>query len=132
VKPANLNETTNASQQIDRQIAGLPDWRGELLARLRQLVMDAVPDISEEWKWGTAVWSRNGLVCSAGVFKDHVKLNFFQGAALEDPKGLFNSGLDARATRAIDFKQGEKLNVPALKGLLRAAAAHNAPAMKKK
>ncbi len=114
-----------ASDQITRQIAELPDWRGKVLARLRKLVLEAAPDITEEWKWGTAVWAHNGLVCSAGVFQDHVKLNFFKGASLADPKGLFNAGLDARASRAIDFAQGDALNAPALKDLIRAAVALN-------
>ena len=120
----------SASQLITRQIAGLQDWRGKMLARLRKAIVEAVPDVTEEWKWGTAVWTRNGLVCSAGAFKDHVKLNFFKGAALEDPKSLFNAGLDAKATRAIDIHEGDKLDVAALKALLRSAARHNLSAQK--
>ena len=85
-----------ASQRITAQIAELNDWRGKMLADLRILILAADPDITEEWKWNTAVWTRNGLVCAGGAFKDHVKLNFFKGAALKDPKGLFNAGLDAR------------------------------------
>jgi hypothetical protein len=91
------------AQLISNQIAELADWRGAMLARLRKLILEADPDITEEWKWGTAVWDRNGLVCSAGAFKDHVKLNFFKGPSLDDPQGLFNAGLDAKTTRAIDF-----------------------------
>jgi hypothetical protein len=121
-----------ASDQITRQIEDLPDWRGKVLARLRNLVLEAAPGITEEWKWGTAVWAHNGLVCSAGVFKDHVKLNFFKGASLADPKKLFNAGLDAKATRAIDFAQGDTLNAPALKNLVRAAVALNGKAVGKK
>jgi len=121
-----------ASDQITRQIEDLPDWRGKVLARLRKLVLEAAPGITEEWKWGTAVWAHNGLVCSAGVFKDHVKLNFFKGASLADPKKLFNAGLDAKATRAIDFAQGDTLNAPALKNLVRAAVALNGKAGGKK
>jgi hypothetical protein len=121
-----------ASDQITRQIEDLPDWRGKVLARLRKLVLEAAPGITEEWKWGTAVWAHNGLVCSAGVFKDHVKLNFFKGASLADPKRLFNAGLDAKATRAIDFAQGDTLNAPALKNLVRAAVALNGKAGGKK
>ena len=79
---------TTPAQLIAEQIAGLGDWRGSVYARLRELVLEAVPGISEEWKWGTAVWTHNGMVCSAGVFKDHVKLNFFKGASLEDAKGI--------------------------------------------
>jgi hypothetical protein len=90
------------------------------------------PDITEEWKWGTAVWSQHGLVCAAGAFKDHVKLNFFKGAALKDPKGLFNSGLDAKATRAIDFHRGDDINEAALTDLIRAAVVHNMSGTKKR
>jgi len=113
------------SQLISNQIAELPDWRGDRLARLRSLIHEAAPDIAEEWKWGTAVWSQNGLVCSSGAFKDHVKLNFFKGASLKDPQGLFNSGLDAKATRSIDFYQGDDIDEAALKDLIRAAVVYN-------
>jgi hypothetical protein len=110
----------------------LADWRGELLARLRTLILKTAPDITEEWKWGTAVWSQNGLVCSAGAFKDHVKLNFFKGALLKDPKGLINSGFDAKTTRAIDFKEGDDLQASALRALIRAAVVHNMSGSRKK
>ena len=113
------------SQLISNQIAELPDWRGDRLARLRSLIHEAAPDIAEEWKWGTAVWSQNGLVCSSGAFKDHVKLNFFKGASLKDPQGLFNSGLDAKATRSIDFYQGDDIDEAALKDLIRAAVVYH-------
>ena len=121
-----------ASRLITKQISELDDWRGVLLARLRRLVLAAAPHITEEWKWGTAVWTQNGLVCAAGVFKDHVKLNFFKGASLDDPKGLFNSGLEAKATRAIDFSEGSKVNEAAVKDLVRAAVTLNAGAGKRK
>jgi hypothetical protein len=120
------------SQRISNQIAGLADWRGKTLARLRKLILEADPGITEEWKWGTAVWTKNGLVCSAGAFKDHVKLNFFQGASLKDPKGLFNAGLDAKATRAIDFGEGEDIDESSLKDLIRAAVAYNISSGKKR
>ena len=120
------------SQLITKQIAELDDWRGKMLARLRELILEATPDITEEWKWDTAVWSQKGLVCSAGAFKDHMKLNFFKGASLEDPQGLFNAGLDAKATRAIDFSEGDEIDVSALKDLIRAAVAHNISGSKKK
>jgi hypothetical protein len=119
-------------QLISNQIAELADWRGETLARLRKLVHKAAPDITEEWKWGTAVWSQNGLVCGANAFKDHVKLNFFEGASLKDPKGLFNSGVDAKTTRAIDFNEDDDIDEPALKELVHAAVAHNISNGKKK
>jgi hypothetical protein len=122
----------SASQLIDNQIAELADWRGKMLARLRKLIPAAAPGIIEEWKWGTAVWTQNGMVCSAGAFKDHVKLNFFKGASLEDPQGLFNAGLDAKATRAIDFGEAEEIDEPALKDLVRAAVAYNLSGSKKK
>jgi hypothetical protein len=115
----------NASQLITNQIAELGDWRGKLLARLRKLILDAAPEVTEEWKWGTAVWTSNGLVCAAGAFKDHVKLNFFKGASLKDPKRLFNAGLDAKSTRAIDFNEGDKIDESAVKALIRAAIASN-------
>ena len=120
------------SQLITDQIAELSDWRGDMLARLRTLVLDAAPSITEEWKWGSAVWSQKGLVCSAGVFKDHVKLNFFKGASLIDAQGLFNAGLDAKATRAIDFSAGDSVDESALKDLIRAAVAYNLAGGKKK
>jgi len=115
----------NAAQRITDLIAELGDWRGKTLARLREVILDAAPDITEEWKWGTAVWTNNGLVCSGGAFKDHVKLNFFKGASLQDPKRLFNAGLDAKATRAIDFNDGDAIDAPALKALIRSAVAYN-------
>ena len=94
------------------------------------MILEAA-DLTEEWKWNTAVWSNNGMVCAAGAFKDHVKLNFFKGASLNDPKRLFNAGLDAKATRAIDFTEGDKIDEPALKVLVRAAVACNSATQKK-
>ena len=132
MKKTALKEVMSPSQRINDQIAELTDWRGETLARLRKLILEADPGITEEWKWGAAVWTKNGLVCSAGAFKDHVKLNFFQGASLKDPKGLFNAGLDAMATRAIDFIEGEEIDEKSLKDLIRAAVAYNNPGVKKK
>jgi hypothetical protein len=113
---------------ITRKIASLGDWRGERLAQLRDLIHKADPDVREEWKWGTAVWAHDGMVCSAGTFKDHVKLNFFRGASLDDPKGLFNAGLDAKATRAIDFGEADGIDEPGVTELIRAAVALNASA----
>ncbi|MGH7412321.1 MAG: DUF1801 domain-containing protein, partial [Candidatus Methylomirabilis sp.] len=112
-------------QLIDKQIKGLADWRGQIMSRLRKLIHEADPDITEEWKWNTAVWSHNGMICAGGAFKDHVKINFFQGAALADPHGLFNAGLEAKKTRAIDFHEGDKVDAKALKDLIRLAVAHN-------
>jgi len=115
-----------ASEHITNQIEELTDWRGKMLAQLRGLIHEAAPDITEEWKWGSAVFSQKGMVCSTGVFKDHVKINFFKGASLEDKQGLFNAGLDAKATRAIDFSQGDVIREAALKDLIQAAVAYNA------
>jgi len=132
-----MNETGSKkdltlSQRISDYIAGLGDWRGEMLARIRGLVHEAAPGITEEWKWDTPVWSQKGNVVAVGAFKDHVKLNFFKGASLEDPQGLFNAGLDAKATRAIDFNEGDQIDESALKDLIRAAVAHNMSGGKKK
>ncbi|MGH9338850.1 MAG: DUF1801 domain-containing protein [Acidobacteriota bacterium] len=132
MKKAPTGGGPNASRLITNQITELDDWRGKMLAQLRQVIVDAAPDLTEEWKWGTAVWTNNGLVCSAGAFKDHVKLNFFKGASLKDPKRLFNAGLDAKATRAIDFNEGDTIDASALKALTRAAVAYNLAAGTKK
>ncbi len=115
----------NASEQINQYVGDLADWRGKLLVQLRKLILKAAPEATEGWKWGTPVWSQKGLVCSAAAFKDHVKLNFFQGAALKDPQGLFNSGLEAKATRSIDFSEGDAVDATAVKDLVRAAVAYN-------
>ncbi len=115
----------NPSERIDKQIAELADWRGQMVAQLRTLILEADPDITEEWKWDTAVWSHQGLVCAAATFKKTVKMNFFQGALLEDSHKLFNAGLDAKKTRSIDFREGDAVDETALKDLIRAAVAHN-------
>ncbi len=125
MKIAETKDKLLPSELISHQISGLADWRGEILARLRQLILAAAPGINEEWKWETAVWSQNGLLCSAAVFKNHVKLNFFNGVSLADPKGLFNAGLEAKATRAIDFGAGDMIDETALQDLVRAAVALN-------
>lgn len=112
----------NASKLIDKRIKELDDWRGPLLARLRTLILSAAPNLVEEWKWDTPVWSSNGNVVAAGAFKDHIKLNFFRGALLTDSQHLFNAGLNAKATRAIDFFENDKIDEARLKELIRAAA----------
>ena len=132
MKKPDPKDGMSASQHIDDHIKELGDWRGKLLARLRKLVLEAAPELTEEWKWDTPVWAYKGNVVAGGVFKDHVKLNFFKGASLEDPKGLFNAGLDAKATRAIDFGEGEEIDESALKDLIRAAVAHNMSGSRKK
>jgi hypothetical protein len=119
------------SKLIDKQIAELKDWRGQTIARLRKIIHDADPAITEEWKWNTAVFSHDGLVVAVGAFKGNVKMNFFQGASLPDPHNLFNAGLEAKKTRAIDFHEGDKINEPALKDLIRAAVAQNPAGTKK-
>ena len=115
----------NASEQITKRINELADWRGKMLARLRQLIHEADPAMIEEWKWDTPVWSHNGNVVAVGAFQDHVKVNFFKGASLPDPHGLFNAGLDAKTTRAIDIYEGDVIDESALKELVRAAVALN-------
>jgi hypothetical protein len=111
----------NPSDQIDKKIAGLRDWRGVEMARLRKIINDADPKLQEDWKWGTPVWTSGGLVVALGAFKDHLKLNFFKGALLKDSHRLFNAGLDAKETRAIDISQGDKVDEAALKSLIRDA-----------
>ncbi len=115
------------SEHIDTKIAGLNDWRGDLCKELRAIINAAVPDIEEGWKWDTAVWSKDGMVCALGAFKDHVKVNFFKGASLPDPHGLINNGFESKGHRAVDFKQGDKVNKPELTELIRSAANYNAP-----
>ena len=120
----------NASEQITQRIDQLNDWRGKVLARVRRLILETDPAMVEEWKWDTPVWSRNGNVVAAGPFQDHVKINFFKGAALPDPHGLFNAGLEAKASRAVDIYEGDTLNETGLKALVQAAVAVNGAAPK--
>ena len=131
MKKPDTKDTLTPTQTIDNYIQGLGDWRGKMIARLRVLVLEAAPELTEEWKWDTPVWSHKGNVVAAGVFKDHVKLNFFKGASLEDPNGLFNAGLDAKATRAIDISEGDEIDEAALRDLVRTAVAYNASGKKK-
>ncbi len=120
------------SRQIDARIAELGDWRGETLARVRDLIKQAVPDVVEEWKWrGVPVWSHTGIICTGETYKEVVKMTFAKGAALEDPSGLFNSSLDGNTRRAIDIRKGDKVDEKALKALFRAAAALNASKKKR-
>jgi hypothetical protein len=132
MKKTDSKDNLTPSQQIDRYIQELGDWRGEMVSRLRKRILEAEPNLTEEWKWDTPVWSHKGNVVAAGVFKDHVKLNFFKGASLNDPNGLFNAGLNAKATRAIDIAEGETINEKALKDLVRTAVAYNTSGSKKK
>lgn len=119
------NTTASASELIDAKIEGLGDWRGKLLARLRALIQSADPDVVEEWKWSTPVWSHDGLICTGETYKKAVKMTFAKGASLADPSGLFNSSLDGNTRRAIDFHEGDKVDEKALKALIRAAVALN-------
>jgi hypothetical protein len=124
-----------ASENITKRIQDLGDWRGETLARLRRLIHDADPEIQEEWKWqkasspGTPVWSHDGGVCTGESYKQVVKLTFFRGASLPDPEKLFNSSLEGNTRRAIDIREGEKLDEAAFKELIRAAVAANSEAL---
>jgi hypothetical protein len=120
-----------ASQQIDEKIAELDDWRGETLSRMRELIKQADPGVVEEWKWakatspGTPVWSHDGGICTGETYKSVVKLTFFKGASLKDPAKLFNSSLEGKTRRAIDIREGEKVDADAFKALIRAAVALN-------
>ncbi|MBN8582041.1 MAG: DUF1801 domain-containing protein [Anaerolineae bacterium] len=119
------------SQEIDKFINDLTDWRGKWIKQFRDLILKTAPEVTEEWKWGVPVWAYKGNVVASGVFKDHVKLNFFKGASLPDPKKLFNAGLDAKATRAIDIAENDKIDMAALKELVRAAVILNTAGKKK-
>ena len=131
MKKTDSKDALTPSQQIDTYIESITDWRGKTVARLRKLIREAAPELTEEWKWDTPVWSHKGNVVAAGVFKDHVKLNFFKGASLKDPNGLFNAGLDAKATRAVNFGEGDDVDEPAVKELIREAVAYNTSGGKK-
>jgi hypothetical protein len=128
---------TEAADKISKKIAELDDWRGETLARVRELIQDADPDVVEEWKWekpksgGVPVWSHDGGICTGESYKQVVKLTFFRGASLKDPKKLFNSSLEGNTRRAIDIREGEKIDATAFKALIREAVAANSAAKKK-
>lgn len=128
---ANLPAEPSASTLIDQRIAELGDWRGEMLARLRAIVLAADPGVVEEWKWRNPVWSHHGLVCTGESYKNAVKMTFAKGAALADPAGLFNSSLEGNVRRAIDFHEGQKIDKPALTALIRAAVALNTATSRK-
>ncbi len=120
------------SQEINKFINDLTDWRGTWIKKFRALILKTAPEVAEDWKWGVPVWTCKGNVVASGVFKDHVKLNFFKGASLPDPKKLFNAGLEAKATRAIDIAENDKVDEVALKDLIRAAVDFNVSGSKKK
>ena len=125
MKKSGSEKGKTPSQLIDARIAELGDWRGKTLGRLRALVKAADPDVVEEWKWGVPVWSHDGLISTGEVYKSVVKMTFARGAALKDPSGLFNSSLEGKTRRAIDFREGEKIDEKALKALVREAVALN-------
>ncbi|MBQ4855188.1 DUF1801 domain-containing protein [Rhodanobacter sp. B2A1Ga4] len=135
MKPTDHPDGETASAKITRRIQELGDWRGEMLARVRQLIHEADPGIQEEWKWakptsgGTPVWSHDGIVCTGESYKQYVKLTFARGAAISDPKKLFNASLEGNARRAIDLREGEQVNATAFRQLIRAAVAANGAAL---
>jgi hypothetical protein len=126
MKKSVSQKSGSPSQLIDARIKELGDWRGQMLSRLRTLIKEADPEVVEEWKWrGVPVWAHDGLICIGETYKNVVKMTFAKGAALEDPSELFNSSLDGNTRRAIDFREGEKINEKALKTLVRAAVTLN-------
>ena len=121
-----MTDEMTAAQRIDQRIADLPDWRGEMLKRLRGLIREADPQVEETWKWrGVPVWEHDGMICTGETYKSVVKLTFAKGASLDDPKKLFNSSLEGNTRRAIDFREDDKVNEAALKALIRAAVKLN-------
>lgn len=125
MKKIAAQRTGSPSELIDARIKELGDWRGKTLSELRGLIKQAAPGVVEEWKWGGPAWARDGLICTGETYKSTVKLTFPKGAALEDPKGLFNSSLEGNVRRAIDFREGEPINKTAFKMLIRKAVALN-------
>jgi hypothetical protein len=126
MKKSALQNSKSPSQLIDARIKELGDWRGKMLSRIRALVKEADPEVVEEWKWrGVPVWSHDGLICTGETYKSVVKMTFAKGAALKDPSSLFNSSLEGNTRRAIDFREGEKIDEEALKTLVRAAVTLN-------
>ena len=125
MKKSEPQKSKSPSQLIDARIKELGDWRGKMLGRLRTLVKEADPEVVEEWKWSVPVWSHDGLICTGETYKNAVKMTFAKGAALKDPSRLFNSSLEGNTRRAIDFREGEKINEEALKALVRAAVTLN-------
>ena len=121
----------SASAAIDERIKELDDWRGKMLAKVRKLIHAADPDVVEEWKWGIPVWSHDGILCTGETYKSSVKLTFAKGASLKDPSGLFTSSLEGNVRRAVDIREGEKLDEAALKALIRAAVMLNLEAKSK-
>ena len=132
MKKSGVSEGPSASELISKKIAELADWRGATLGRMRKLIREADPDVVEEWKWmGTPVWSHDGIICTGESYKSVVKLTFAKGATLRDPARLFNSSLDGNVRRAIDIHEGEEVDGPAFKTLVRQAVALNRSAKSK-
>jgi hypothetical protein len=125
MKKSPSKRAESPSELIDARIEDLGDWRGAMVSRLRALIKEADPEVTEEWKWKTPVWSHNGLICTGETYKKVVKMTFAKGASMKDPSGLFNSSLEGNVRRAIDFHEGDKLDEEALKALIRAAVALN-------
>jgi hypothetical protein len=125
MKKSEPQKNKSPSQLIDARIKELGDWRGKMLSRLRALMKEADPEVVEEWKWSVPVWSHDGLICTGETYKNAVKMTFAKGAAVKDPSRLFNSSLEGNTRRAIDFREGEKINEEALKALVRAAVTLN-------
>jgi hypothetical protein len=131
MKKSGASQGQSAATLISERIAGLGDWRGKTLSRMRQLIKDADPDVVEEWKWvkatrpGTPIWSHDGIICTGESYKAVVKLTFARGASLKDPARLFNSSLDGNVRRAIDIHEGEEVDAAAFKALIRQAVAVN-------
>ena len=121
------SQPLSAPELISTKLAELGDWRGQALAKIRQLIQEAVPDVLEEWKWNTPVWSHHGILCTGESYKKAVKLTFAKGASLPDPTRLFNASLEGNVRRAIDIPEGVQLDESAFKDLVRAAAARNCP-----
>ena len=121
----NPTQGDTPAKKIDARIKELDDWRGKTLASLRKVIKQADPDVVEEWKWNVPVWSHDGIICTGETYKKAVKMTFPKGASLADPSGLFNSSLEGNVRRAIDFREGDKLDKKALKALIRAAVALN-------
>jgi hypothetical protein len=133
MKKTSSQSTKAPSQQIDARIKELGDWRGDVLARIRKIIHDADPDVVEEWKWrGVPVWEHDGIITTGETYKAVVKLTFAKGASLKDPSKLFNSSLDGNMRRAIDIREGEKIDEKALKALIREAVALNTSKVKRK
>ena len=131
MKKPDADQSKSPSQLISERIAELGDWRGETLARVRRLIKEADPEVTEEWKWrGVPVWSDGGIICTGESYKTHVKLTFLKGASVEDPRGIFNASLDGNARRAIDLHEGDELDESAFKEIIRAAVRLNSKGKK--